>query len=303
MPGIVQELQADLASSTSSVSDILRKAVIVARKLKVDELAVWINKELNGYSNEEGVPPYRIVTGSLVAHHPYSGKIPLIVRDAELEKVFTTKRITMPAAEIEHLLGSRNDAGYFVHTFTSSQSAVLMDAFKMDLVPSLHVPTSHFKRILDRIRNELLDWALKLEENGITGEGLSFSDRDITKAKHSIQNSTVIYGDVSSSQIQNLSPHANQDFLQRGSDIHRQIGELVELLQKQIDNKAIPAEFVDDIRKQYDIVAAEMDSAKPKKSVIHKALSVARDLLMNVTGNLIASGLIYEIAKLLPLLV
>lgn len=38
-------------------------------------------------------------------------------------------------------------------------------------------------RILSTVRNKILDWALLLEESGIIGEGMTFSDEEKKKAQ------------------------------------------------------------------------------------------------------------------------
>jgi hypothetical protein len=40
---------------------------------------------------------------------------------------------------------------------------------------SLFTPRTEIVRIVDQVRTILLNWSLKLEEEGILGEGLSFS--------------------------------------------------------------------------------------------------------------------------------
>ncbi len=113
----------------------------------------------------------------------------------------------------------------------------------------------------------------------------------------------MIFGNVNNSQIQNLSPDAKQDYVFKGDALHGQVAELTELIKKQIDANAIPAQYIDQIKKQVDLIITELSTAKSKKGILHKSFSIVKDLLLNVGGNLIASGLIYEIGKLLPALI
>lgn len=64
MNKIVLELQKDAVDSNSDVVSLLRKAYLVARKLKLKEFESWINNELNGYGHNK-VPNYRIFKGRL----------------------------------------------------------------------------------------------------------------------------------------------------------------------------------------------------------------------------------------------
>ena len=59
MTSLVEELQRDALDSSVSVLDLLRKALVVATKLNIDEFKEWIELELKGYSGQETVPDYR----------------------------------------------------------------------------------------------------------------------------------------------------------------------------------------------------------------------------------------------------
>ena len=58
---LVEQLQTELLDETSSVAGILRKARVLAFKLKSPIMSNWVNNELNGYSDESppSVPDYR----------------------------------------------------------------------------------------------------------------------------------------------------------------------------------------------------------------------------------------------------
>jgi AbiTii len=49
------------------VTDVLRKAPVVARKLSVKDFEIWIEKELNGYKEMADLPSYRRVMGEVEA--------------------------------------------------------------------------------------------------------------------------------------------------------------------------------------------------------------------------------------------
>ncbi len=56
MKPIVLELQKDSLDQNVRVPDLLRKALVVAKKLKITEFEKWINNELNGYSESDEIP-------------------------------------------------------------------------------------------------------------------------------------------------------------------------------------------------------------------------------------------------------
>ena len=58
---IVLELQKETLDETISIESLLRKAYLVAKKLKLKDFEEWINKEQNGYNGQ--IPEYRNVRG------------------------------------------------------------------------------------------------------------------------------------------------------------------------------------------------------------------------------------------------
>jgi hypothetical protein len=90
-------------------SDLLRKALVVARKLGLSELQSWINNELNGYPKGETIPAYRRVKGQARAWNPYRGWIPIVFANAEQEEWLSQRNVGMSVAEMEELLSTRKD--------------------------------------------------------------------------------------------------------------------------------------------------------------------------------------------------
>ncbi|WP_425460227.1 hypothetical protein, partial [Leptospira semungkisensis] len=54
---IVIQLQSEATDTNISITDLLRKAQIVASKLSIEEFRKWITNEMYGYKNEK-VPEY-----------------------------------------------------------------------------------------------------------------------------------------------------------------------------------------------------------------------------------------------------
>ena len=77
MGGIVIELQREALDEKISIESLIRKAYLVAKKLKLKEFEEWLNQEQNGYKKE--IPEYRNITGEIKAWNPYHGWIPMIL--------------------------------------------------------------------------------------------------------------------------------------------------------------------------------------------------------------------------------
>lgn len=61
MGGIVLELQQEALSKDANIESLLRKAYVIAKKLKLKEFEDWIKQEQDGY--ETDVPQYRYIGG------------------------------------------------------------------------------------------------------------------------------------------------------------------------------------------------------------------------------------------------
>jgi len=82
-----------------------------------------------------------------------------------------------------------------------------------DTVYTIMIPQNAISNIIERVKNKILDWAITLEENGILGDGLSFTSEEKTKAQSEPQIVNYIsnfYGAVSDSQVQQGTTNSNQ---------------------------------------------------------------------------------------------
>src|SRR3546814_17115873 len=81
---IVLQLQELASDSSQDLGDVLRKALTVATKLRLEEFRKWTSCELNGYADPKLLPEYRIVKGDLRVHNPIHGLMPFLIEDPQL---------------------------------------------------------------------------------------------------------------------------------------------------------------------------------------------------------------------------
>ena len=200
---IVIELQRLASDSSHNLGDLVRKALLVATKLSRDDFATWLQQELHGYKGD--VPEYRIVRAEIQVRNPYHGYQPFIIGDTNIEDKLANVSIDQPITEIQALLESDSDT-YF-SPFTGEVVAFLMKLQNSiaPLPPTRSISRSAFLGILEVVRTAILEWALRLEREGILGDGLSFSAAERSKAASlpqvNINNFQGILGDVSSSTV------------------------------------------------------------------------------------------------------
>lgn len=171
--GIIIELQREALDESISIESLMRKAYLVAKKLNLKEFEEWLRQEQNGY--DEKVPKYRYMVGEVRAWNPYHGWIPVVV-SAEIADFISKMPIPTPISAIQDLYTSCKGA-----TISSSVNGKIADWLNEN---SDNLPTkfeffsskSELYRILSTVRNKILDWALLLEENGIVGDGMTFTE-------------------------------------------------------------------------------------------------------------------------------
>lgn len=213
MTPIVLQLQQLAASSDASAGELLRMSRIVATKLGLDDFNQWIVQELHGYPGDVEVPEYRVRIGELQAFNPYNGRyMPVRFVGGEINEKLSTVHFRQPVGELEDLV-RETSKGFVQVRFADRQIDVIrqmLDPGDRDwVIPFRKLANTQVSSILDRVRNIILDWALKLEAAGILGTGVTFSDDEKDKAARSqeitIQNFQGIIGDVTQSTVtQNL---------------------------------------------------------------------------------------------------
>ena len=175
MSSIVIDLQNEITSSDCDIVKILRRAHVIAYKLGLKEFDKWISCELNGYPNQNDCPDSRKVRGILKAFNPYNGWIPTIIPDMELEKTICEIKIPNSVSEIIDLCSTSENG--LISEFYGEQLEHLNKMVE-SLLPmryALHIPNTAVMDIVEKVKNSILDWTLKLEEEGIVGEEMIFS--------------------------------------------------------------------------------------------------------------------------------
>src|ERR1035441_1726263 len=106
MESVVLQLQRECLDSRVPILDILRKALVVARKLSLADAQAWIEKELNGYHRSDAPPTHRLLTGQVRVRNPYHGWQPVIFEDpVEAERDSLGRGIFKGMSNIYSFLG------------------------------------------------------------------------------------------------------------------------------------------------------------------------------------------------------
>ena len=212
MGKIVLDLQLEALSKDSDVLNLLRKAYVVARKLKLDEFEEWVNSELNGYNDGNKIPEYRKVKGEVKGWNPYHGWIPMIMQDTEIENMISEHLVSDSIPNLKNVYDSANGSNATLQ-FSAGMNNLLSKSSGFNTKYALMISANQIYNIMERVRNIVLDWSITLEENDILGEGLQFTKRekDIAVSSSTINNYTNnFYGDVRETQIQQDTSESTQ---------------------------------------------------------------------------------------------
>ena len=168
MSDIVIELQKELIDKSKKLSDILPKAYLIARNLSLNELANWLKLEMNGYNdkNMKKLPKYRIIKGDIKAHNPYRGWVPVaFVNSQELENLATNSKCSQSISELENILEKcKNDHDIYI-------SVPGLSKYMNPPMPcAIFCGSSPIIGRINNVRNQLLEWTIKLKEKGIAKE-------------------------------------------------------------------------------------------------------------------------------------
>jgi hypothetical protein len=295
MTSVVIELQREALDRNVPVSDLLRKALIVARKLKLAAFQEWIENELNGY--KDGLPQYRMLEGQVRAWNPYHGWQPVFFSDPEQGESASKRSNAQPVAELESLLENSKGNASFHMPFSQKVQQRLSKSIGFDTEVSLFVNRTLLVGILDAVRNIVLNWALKLEEEGVLGEELAFTEKEKQVASHSAQSINNFYGPVQNPQI----AQGNRQAIQVVSNFQFDPLGLSDFLTKL--EKAIPALEIDapkssELESEFVTLRAQLKSPNPKKSIIKEGLTSIRNILEGAGGG-VAAQLLVELGKIL----
>lgn len=292
MDSIVLELQQEVLKPECDILNALRKAHLIASKLKLQEFDTWIMHELNGYPNGHNinVPEYRKVTGSLVAMNPYHGWIPVKIADPNIETLICEQYLWQSLSDIIELHKTSN-----INFKIEFPGKVIAFLEKNSTIPfstnyELHVSSHQLKTIVDKVANCLLEWTIKLESEGILGEGMRFTQEETVMAQNipqTINNyyGTVVNGDVKQSQV--VSGNDNTISFNYG-----QVDDFIKKIKDAVSDELPSGEA----RETADELIAEVESklaTQAKPSVIKAALIGLKEFLIS-SGATVTGGLIVQ---------
>lgn len=288
MPTLVEKLQLDAMDPNVRVTDLLRRVKFTAVQLGLGKVEDWVEQELNGYDGAT-TPEYRTVFGRPMSHHPYRGWEDIGGAPAWMSKRQNPQAI----ASLESMVASATSDTRMHIPLPEEITTKLNEhhgtkGWNCDLV----VAPSELARIIDKVRNLVLDWALNLQKAGIMGSELSFNDAEKEKAQAAsttinigsigMMAGNIGHGNVSDNNsikmehmqsiLDQLKPHVHSLSADGAGEA---LGERIVLLERALTQK------------------------EPDISAIRGFITDLRNTLTGAAGNLIATGAISALNMIL----
>lgn len=288
MAGLVLELQKEVMAKNCDVLHALRQAHVIAVKLKLSEFDKWIQSELHGYKcAEDEIPKYREVRGALKAFNPFRGWIPVEFDNNEIETMVCQRSLMHSLVEIIELCRpKKNDVVYL--KLAANQRRMINSMMDIDVEMELcvHVSMHYVRAIIEHVRNCLLEWTLKLEAEGITGDEMSFSIEETRRAQSVPQQIYNYYGNVVNGNVSNSNLiSGNENRIRLDSAFAAQ---LVSEVQDSLKKDSVSEEDKESILEMLQEISIKIEQNK-KPQIIKAALVGLKDFLANVGANVTAA--------------
>lgn len=269
MSSLVRDLQRDILNSSKSTTEILRTAKLISAKLNLTDISEFIDAELNGYTGSKTpVPKYRYTAGgTLHVHNP--------VRGWQLAgNVHESYALVHPIAEIEDL-SKQSQCHFPPPTHIPLEGLGGDDYLANQFAQRIVISSNQLKRILEAVKNEILNWTIELEKHGILGENMSFDENErkaATSQTFHIQKFTGIIGDVSHSNVQLYDYSSIHQTLKQAGVPQSERNELENIMEE--INKAKPVKKPSLIEKAKGWIAKNKEFLGASAKIVRKALGL-----------------------------
>lgn len=173
MASAIQNLRNAILDPNQSLTQLLRQAKVIAAELGLEDVEKWVDCELKGYPDDAEKPNYREVAiygieafnpargWEFVGNMPINLPLPPYCQPIDnIENLSKAEQVHVP------LPPGPNPFGLLRSTHGSQISLRFVTSGEQ------------FKRILEAVRNQLLEWTIGLKKRGIVGEDMNFNENE-----------------------------------------------------------------------------------------------------------------------------
>lgn len=213
------------------------------------------------------------------------------------EAYYSRRKCGQAIGEVESLLADRSEKSFVHMPFSLEEQHRLSKSMDFQTQVTLFTSYSSLVRIVEAVRTTVLNWSLKLEEDGILGEGLLFSPEEVQQADSASYNVNNFYGPVQSPNVQQGTSHSVQSSTNFSID-GASLETLIATIRDQLADLKLDSQVEAEASAEVATVEAQLKSPKPKASIIRESLKSLRSIFEGAAGGAGAS-LVIEISKML----
>ena len=267
-------------------------AKLIAAKLELKDALVWIERELNGYTelSSDELPPYRRLAGEPKAWNQIQGRwLPIFFNDPDIAGKFSQAPIGQALGAVEQMLRDRGGE-LWMFPYPPELKAHVMKSIGEPTDVCIHLTTGSIWNIVDQVRNLILDWSIELEKAGVVGKDMTFSveeKKEAAPVTHQFfaQNINIV-GDVGD----HAKVSSEQSATVKNSLDLDQIRDFASQLQGALSQ--LPDGARENLGPTANDLEEELASDKPDESKIRGLLRSIRTTCEGAAGNLSAQGII-----------
>ncbi|BBB26322.1 AbiTii domain-containing protein [Amphritea japonica] len=296
---LADEIVEILSSNDGVLTEALVKTKVLLHKIGHKELVAWVNKELNGYSEGDELPDYRIIPAQVLvsatngAYEVRSHPVPMSHIDKKFRDMWEQAKLNHSLAVIEKIVTS-NDGDTLESPIPMEANGMLgkglANSYMVQRAWS-EIPVAGVSNIMMQVRSRLLDFILELSSEFSDLE----SDKDVKEAAGKFDASNLfnnaIFGD-------NVTILLGTENLQKvtNSIVKNDFESLARTLKdKDVSDDDITL-LKDAIDSDSSFPVTEKDKFGPSvkswmRSMLSKAIDTSWQIELGVAGSLIATAL------------
>ncbi len=209
LTSLLREIQNNAVDSTTRVNELLRKCTLLAARLGNSEFKIWVENELNGYPDNESLPPYRVLHTHSCGHFagPFgSGLRGVTIPEGCLPKKYHNLArivyISQPISSLESLIAdSESGEGTLKVPWPGDLIALVGREIYSGMqcyAAWREVPRNVVIGVVDTIRNRVLRFAIEIEAQSPDAGEAPLNNPPLPQERVSSVYHTVVIGNLGS---------------------------------------------------------------------------------------------------------
>ncbi len=282
--GLLQDIQTAATNSDRSVTDLLRLAIVLGRRLRHQPLTDWAHRELEGYvDHSEEVPTYRRLRnatligqflgpfGAAVKNSP----IPTDVLPREIRDLVKSMPLVEPIASYEDGAKGEGNLSMPLPQIVSIFGVMNIEYWRGYTLAEAELRFSRgvIQGVIDAVRTRLLEFALEIESlNPKAGEAPSVGPPPVDPPMvQQVFDSTIIYGGT---VVSNRSSKVST-VVSGSKNVQVAQGDRVKQRQSVVSTTGLSG---DEFLRAIEAVRTEIDANIPEESERAEAQSLLSEL-------------------------